>query len=56
MAGNFCANPVLRRMDAEIASPLPVAERIDRDGLFVGNHHYDLTAELDLLAKALDTI
>ena len=32
---------------------LPVADEIHEDGLFVGNHHFDLTDEIDLLNQVL---
>lgn len=55
VAGNFAKNTVVARyMDHAIAGPLVNAEAIDERGLFIGNHHYLLDAELGLLRKALD--
>lgn len=54
VAGNFVANPVCNLMPHDVAGTLHNAERIDSDGLFVGNHHYPLDAELAQLATALD--
>ena len=42
VCGNFARNPVIEHMDVEIAGSLENAEHIDRNGLFVGNHHYDI--------------
>ncbi len=53
VAGNFTRNPVMSRLDAEVPAKLPAADQIHDDGLFVGNHHFPIERELDLL---LDTI
>lgn len=54
VAGDFTKNPVIKLMSHDIVGELPNAARIDRDGLFVGNHHYPLEEELQLLARVLD--
>lgn len=55
VAGNFAKNPVVTRyMDHAVAGPLTNAEYLDTHGLFIGNHHYRLEAEFDLLRLALD--
>ena len=46
VAGNFAKNPVMRYMQHEIFSDLVNADLIDTNGLFVGNHQYDLQKEL----------
>lgn len=53
VAGNFAKNDVLRYCDHSIAGELTNAEWIDHSGLFVGNHHYDLSAELAHLGATL---
>ncbi|MDO5631719.1 MAG: DegT/DnrJ/EryC1/StrS family aminotransferase [Paracoccus sp. (in: a-proteobacteria)] len=55
VAGNFLKNPVIAYLD-HIAAPAPVADRIDSDGLFTGNHHYPITAQLDRLAQVIDAV
>lgn len=40
VAGDFTKNPVMRYLDYEIHGDLKNAAKIDRDGFFVGNHHY----------------
>lgn len=50
VAGNFLANPVMAHLDHSIAGPVPVAEAIDRDGLFIGNHHYPVGSTLEQIA------
>lgn len=49
VAGNFAKNEVLKHMDHEIFGSLPNASHIDTEGLFVGNHQYDLSQELKYL-------
>lgn len=55
VAGNFAKNSVVSKyMEHAIPSPLTNAEEIDARGLFIGNHHYVLTEELQLLRTALN--
>jgi CDP-6-deoxy-D-xylo-4-hexulose-3-dehydrase len=54
VAGDFTKNPVIKLMPHDLVGELPNAARIDRDGLFVGNHHYSLDEELQLLARVVD--
>lgn len=56
VAGNFTRNPVMRHLDASVPESLPAADRIHDDGLFVGNHHYAIDAEIELLASVLDDV
>lgn len=56
VAGNFTKNPVMRHFDAEVPSSLPAADKIHDDGLFVGNHHYPIESELELLASIIDDV
>ena len=53
VAGNFAKNEVVKWFDYEIHGNLINAEMVDTQGLFVGNHHYDLTQELNWLAEVL---
>lgn len=54
VAGDFTKNPVCRLMPHDVVGNLENARRIDVDGLFVGNHHYPLDRELQLLADVFD--
>lgn len=54
VAGNFAKNEVLRWFDYKIHGTLKNAEDVDANGLFIGNHHYPLDQQFDLLRKALD--
>lgn len=54
VAGDFTRNEVVRWFDYAIHGDLRNAKLIDRNGLFVGNHHYGLAREFELLRKAID--
>jgi CDP-6-deoxy-D-xylo-4-hexulose-3-dehydrase len=45
---------VLRWFDYTISGSLPNAEQIDKAGFFIGNHHYPLETEFELLRGAID--
>jgi CDP-6-deoxy-D-xylo-4-hexulose-3-dehydrase len=42
VAGNFAKNEVIKYFDSEVHGVLTNADHIDRNGLFVGNHHYPI--------------
>jgi CDP-6-deoxy-D-xylo-4-hexulose-3-dehydrase len=56
VAGNFVRNPVIQHMPHTVFGDLPVANWIHDNGLFVGNHHYDISAELEQLKKVVDRL
>ena len=53
VTGNFARNPVIGHLPHIEIGPLPASDDIHDNGLFVGNHHYDLNNELDLLIETL---
>ncbi len=53
VGGNFTKNPVMKHLDYETLPDLFVADHIHANGFFVGNHHYDLTLELEHLVEIL---
>ena len=53
VAGNFTRNPVLKHLDHVKLEPLPNADKIHQDGLFVGNSQEDLSKEILILEIAL---
>lgn len=53
VAGNFTRNPVLKHLNHVDLEPTPNADRIHTDGLFIGNHHYPMVHEFELLESAL---
>lgn len=56
VAGNFLNNPVIEKLDHSVASPIIAADRIDREGLFTGNHHQPLTAQLERLRQVVEDL
>lgn len=53
VAGNFTRNPVMKHLKHVPVGSLPNADVIHDNGLFIGNHHYEMNAEFDLLAEAI---
>ena len=57
VAGNFANNEVVKRhMDHEIHGDLVNADLVDQNGLFIGNHHYPLDRQMELLHKTLKEV
>ena len=50
VAGNFAKNEVVKYFDSEVHGNLKNAEHIDKNGLFVGNHHYPMLEAFDALS------
>lgn len=53
VAGNFTRNPVMKHLNHVALPDLPNADQIHENGLFIGNHHYEMSEEFDLLRDAL---
>lgn len=53
VAGNFTKNPVIRHLNHAPIGAMPNAEKIDKSGFFVGNHHFDMDREFKILNAAL---
>ena len=53
VGGNFTKNKAVEFFDYEIFETLNNADIVDNYGFFVGNHHYDLSKELELLSNLL---
>lgn len=49
VAGNFVKNPVIHYFQYEVHGSLTNSDLIDNNGFFVGNHHYDIKPQIDLL-------
>lgn len=54
VAGNFAKNEVTKWFDCDVSGNLDNAKILDVRGLFIGNHHYDLTREFGLLQSVLE--
>jgi CDP-6-deoxy-D-xylo-4-hexulose-3-dehydrase len=51
VAGNFAKNEVMKYFQADVVGELPNADHIDRNGLFVGNHHYSIEEAIGTLSR-----
>ncbi len=49
VTGNFIRQPVIKYLNTDLSQNLDNADYIDRNGLFIGNHHQDLRDRLDNL-------
>ena len=49
VAGNFAKNEVVKYFNSEVHGDLKNAEHIDRNGLFIGNHHYSVADAISAL-------
>ena len=53
VAGNFVRNPVANYFDYEIHNALNNSDRVSDCGLFIGNHHYDISEQLCAVANII---
>lgn len=56
VAGNFTKNPVMAHLEHVQLPPLPNSDEVHTNGLFVGNHHYEVSEGLTTLESALDEL
>lgn len=49
VSGNFAKNDVLKHFDHSIHGTLEHADYIDKNGLFIGNHHYPIEDAIEAL-------
>jgi len=56
VAGDITKSEMLRYFDYSIHGNLKNSELIDKNGFFVGNHDFDISAELNLLKSVLGEI
>ena len=56
VSGNFLKHPVLKYFDFSLAGEIVNADIIDKNGLFVGNHHYPLNEQIQFLKDILESI
>lgn len=56
VAGNFTKNDVIKYFDYEIFGELSNADYIHNNGLFIGNHHYDISKKLDQVYNLIEGI
>jgi CDP-6-deoxy-D-xylo-4-hexulose-3-dehydrase len=53
VAGNFTLNPVTKFLNCSISGDLQNSNIIHHNGLMIGNHHFDLSANFDVLISCL---
>jgi CDP-6-deoxy-D-xylo-4-hexulose-3-dehydrase len=53
VTGNFVKNPVIKYFNHSIAGSLEAAERVDTNGLFIGNHQVDIRDKLAAVRRLL---
>lgn len=56
VAGNFTKNPVMKHLSSIVPDSLPAADKVHVDGLFVGNHHYEVHDAIDELHSILENL
>ena len=56
MAGNFLRNHVIQHLRHVVHKEMTVADEIDQNGLFNGNHHYDVAQKLSEVRDLFDRI
>ena len=56
VGGNFVKNPVIKYFDYYIHGKLTNAEKIDQNGFFIGNHHYNLEKEINYFGSTLEKL
>jgi CDP-6-deoxy-D-xylo-4-hexulose-3-dehydrase len=56
VAGNFTKNPVMSHLEHVALPPLPNSDEVHANGLFVGNHHYEVRDGISVLESALDEL
>ena len=49
VTGNFAKNEVVKYFDSEVHGTLKNADHIDKNGLFIGNHHFPLPEAIEVL-------
>ncbi len=54
VAGNFTTNPVMKHLDYAELQEFPIAERIHKDGFFIGNHHLDFRDKIKMVYEVFN--
>ncbi|GHT53134.1 CDP-4-keto-6-deoxy-D-glucose-3-dehydrase [Spirochaetia bacterium] len=53
VAGNFTKNEVMKFFDYELYGEMRNADYLDKNGFFVGNHHFDIADKIQYLSDVL---
>lgn len=54
VAGNFTRNPVIKHLNHATLDVYPNADLVHDEGLFFGNHHFDLSDKIDKICAILE--
>lgn len=54
VTGNFLNNPVIEHLNHSVGSPIIHSEEVDKNGLFVGNHHYPIEQQIKMTRKVIE--
>jgi CDP-6-deoxy-D-xylo-4-hexulose-3-dehydrase len=55
VAGNFTLNPVMKHLKFTTLPKLPNSNTIHNEGFFIGNHHFDVSKELNKIHALLSS-
>jgi CDP-6-deoxy-D-xylo-4-hexulose-3-dehydrase len=53
VTGNFLKNPVIKHLDHSVGSKIEVADTVDTNGFFVGNHHHPIPDQIERLMEVI---
>lgn len=53
VTGNFLRNPVIEHLKHTVASSTAVADTLDENGLFIGNHHFPIGSQIAQVGDVL---
>ncbi|MFT7005927.1 MAG: dTDP-4-amino-4,6-dideoxygalactose transaminase [Colwellia sp.] len=56
VSGNFVRNPVVEYFNYEVHNNLSASDLATDSGLFIGNHHFDISNDLEEISKLVNTI
>jgi len=56
VTGNFTKNPTIKYFNYTIHNNLINADNADKNGFFIGNHHYNLEKEIEYFANVLNEL
>ena len=56
VAGNFLRNPVIKYLEHSVSGDMTVADEVHDNGLFIGNHHFDVTDKLKEIIDILNNL
>ena len=56
VTGNFLKNPTIKYYDYEVHNNVDNSDFLDKNGFFVGNHHYPMKEQIEYLFSILDAI